>query len=382
MIDQLLRRLGEMLIDDARRRRFLRRTRFGLALLLGAPAVLYCLGLLLSPWLLSAVGERNLTFAFALYLPRILFLFPLFGVVPILLFVEWRLLPLPLLAAVVFWMGAMGWNAGGTSESQPSVPGQTLNVLTYNRGQHMNQSLQPFKNATLPDIIALQEAPGRAAGYTTAAGYEEFMDTADEGEFTVLSRYPIISSSLIEIPAGNRSMQPAARFEIDFAGIRVALYTVHFLSPRDTLSYYRRGAFLYGVLGLPGTPWAEKRRINQQFWDDRIEQARELAQFIEAEPLPTIVVGDFNAPSGGYIHGIFLEVLADAHREAGHGFGYTFPGVTRNPLSGGGPWMRIDYLFCDEHWKTRWCITEPDRPSQHRAVTAQFELLPQVSAAP
>lgn len=376
MFDQALRRFGEILIDDERRRRLIRKTRAAVSLLFGGPAVLYSLGLLLAPWLLRVVGENNVTLAFLLYVPRILLLFPLIAVIPLLLIFQWRLLPLPFIAALVFAGWGMGWEWHPSANPTPSKQGKTLNVLTYNRGQHMNQSLQPFKEATFPDIIAFQEAPGRAAGYAKAAGYEEFVYTTDAGEFTILSRYPILSSILIDLPVGDRPMKPAIRFEIDFAGTPIALYSVHFMSPRDTLIYYRNGAFIYGILGLPGTPFAKKRRTNQEFWDDRIAQARELARVLEAERLPTLLVGDLNAPSGGYIHDIFLELLEDAHKEAGQGFGYTFPGVTRNPLSGGGPWMRIDYLFCDENWETQWCITEPDRPSQHRAVTAQFELLP------
>ena len=43
-------------------------------------------------------------------------------------------------------------------------------IISYNRGQHGNQSLQPFKNRERPDIIALQEAANRArsAGAVTA----------------------------------------------------------------------------------------------------------------------------------------------------------------------------------------------------------------------
>ena len=37
--------------------------------------------------------------------------------------------------------------------------------------------------------------------------------------------------------------------------------------------------------------------------------------------------------------------------------------------------MRIDYLFHDENWETIQCITEPDRPSQHRAVVAKLRFL-------
>ena len=166
----------------------------------------------------------------------------------------------------------------------------------------------------------------------------------------------------------------AARFTIDFAGTEVALYSVHTISPRDTLRYYRRGAFLYGVLGVPGTPLAQKRRVNQKYWNGRVEQARSLRDLIASDPLPVIIAGDFNAPAGGYIHHLFRSHFEDAHTAAGHGFGYTFPGTTRNPLSLGGPWMRIDYLFCSRSWETVWCITESHRPSQHRALAAKFKI--------
>ncbi|MCB1064392.1 MAG: endonuclease/exonuclease/phosphatase family protein [Verrucomicrobiae bacterium] len=376
MFDRFLRQLGEILAEDESRCRAIARLsiwfRRGISLLaLGWVATLFICILLF-----RVVGENNLSIAFALYTPRVLLLVPFLLLIPLVLIFHWRLLPVLLIGGLIFIHYGMGWRFAHRPEAAPSKTGESLSVMTYNRGQHMNQSLQPFKEATRPDIIAFQEAAYRAAGYANAVGYEEFVATDSIGEFTLLSRYPIISSSLIEIPDGQRPMQPVARFEIDFSGTRIAIYSVHFLSPRDTLGYYRRGAFLYGILGLPGTPWAEKRRLNQQFWDARVVQAQAFAKIVDEDPLPTIVVGDFNAPSGGFIHGIFRNILTDSHEAAGHGFGYSFPGTTRNPLSRGGPWMRIDYLFCDEHWETNWCITEADRPSQHRAVAAQFQLLP------
>jgi vancomycin resistance protein VanJ len=256
----------------------------------------------------------------------------------------------------------------------PSEPGKSLTILTYNRGQHQNQSLQPFKNLTRPDVIALQEAGGLADRYAAAEGYEIFTYTRDEGEFTLLSRYPILNSLPVNAPSLSLPYPSAARFEIDFEGTRIAIYSVHTLSPRDTLLYYRRGAFLYGLIGLPGTPLSTKRQVNQVFWDRRIEEVHALQKIMSEDPLPTLVVGDFNAPSGGYIHRSFCLSFKDAHRASGHGFGYSFPGETHNPLSLGGPWMRIDYLFCDADWEPVWCLTEADRTSQHRAVTAQFRL--------
>lgn len=375
VVDRLLRRLGEVLVDDEKRRRCLQRGAQWIRRILLVIVLGYAGFLLLLPTVFRSIGEHNLSVAFGLYVPRVIALFPLVLLFPLALLVNWRLSPIILVAGAMFLRTGMDWRSSSSPTRAAAGSDPVLTVLTYNRGQHMNQSLQPFKQATQPDLLALQESPNRAAGYAKAEGYEEFTSTADCGEFTLLSRFPILTSELIEIPDGGRVVAPAARFEIDYLGSRIALYSIHTISPRDTLGYYRRGPFLYGILGLPGTSWGEKRKINQQFWDNRIAQAKELARIIEADPLPTIVVGDFNAPAGGHIHGLFLDHLKDAHREAGSGFGFTFPGVTRNPLSRGGPWMRIDYLFCDDHWETKWCVTEADRPSQHRAVAAQFRLV-------
>ena len=64
----------------------------------------------------------------------------------------------------------------------------------------------------------------------------------------------------------------------------------------------------------------------------------------------------------------------EAHHDVGSGLGYTFPGTTRNPLSLGGPWMRVDHIFFDSDWRALESLTESERPSQHRAVFSALEL--------
>ena len=48
----------------------------------------------------------------------------------------------------------------------------------------------------------------------------------------------------------------------------------------------------------------------------------------------------------------------------------TFPGTTRNPFTGFGPWLRIDYVWADEAFVIAGFDTEEDRAAQHRAVAA------------
>ncbi|MDF1859085.1 MAG: endonuclease/exonuclease/phosphatase family protein [Verrucomicrobiales bacterium] len=325
--------------------------------------------------LLKVTGEKNLSVAFSLYLPRLLFLLPSLLLLPLALLFSWRLsLPALLGSCFIFLYFANDFRFGSEPHPSPSEPGKTVTVLTYNRGQHMNRSLKPFKDRTNPDIIAFQEAPNRAAGYLEAEGYELYEFAEDIGEYTLLSRYPITKKSLIHTVSGDQSVDACARFEVQFEGSKIAIYSIHINSPRDVLHYYKRGAFLYGLIGIPGTALGEKRHKNQQFWNDRIDEASELISHIANDPLPTLVVGDLNAPAGGHIHQLFLREFKDSHRTSGSGFGFTFPGTSRNPLSLGGPWMRIDYLFANSSWDCLWNITESSRLSQHRAVTAQFRL--------
>jgi len=333
--------------------------------------------LVLLPVLAAWIGEKNVTLAFLLYLPRVIALLPLPFLLFATLFFSKRLALVQLLAGLAFLTFGMGygWRGNAATRYHRSSGESQLTALTCNRGQHANQSLQPFIKLARPDIIALQEAPGRAKRYLADANYAEFKHALDVGEHTFLSRYPILSGELVHLGADIKDNTPAARFVIDFQGRRVVVYSVHFITVRDTLLHYRRGAFLQGILGIvPGTPLHRKMRINQSFWLERIRTASALKDLIDKETLPTLVMGDFNAPSGGYIHRLFTRELRDSHQAAGSGFGYTFPGVTRNPLSLGGPWLRIDYILASEEWEVTASLTEEKRPSQHRAVATKLSL--------
>jgi endonuclease/exonuclease/phosphatase (EEP) superfamily protein YafD len=375
-IDRLLRRLGEALRDRESRKVFLRKVVRGVRAFLFASTLLYAATVIVSLLAMRWIGERNVTFAFLLYVPRQAWLLPLAFLFPPTLLFHWKLAAAQLAGAALFVMVGMGFELAPRTAAVGKDATRCLTMLTYNRGEHMKQSLQPFKNLTRPDIIALQDSPRRADAYAKATAGQEFTHTRQEGEFALLSRFPIVSSALMAFDYNGRLRPVAARFEIDFNSTRIALYSVHMPTPRSTLNYYERGAFLYGLIGLPGTSFGEKRKVNQEYWDQRIALAREFLRIVEAERLPCVVVGDLNAPAGGYVHGLFAEKLQDAHSEVGEGFGYSFPGVTRNPLSLGGPWMRIDYAFVSRDWRLNSCTTEKHRPSQHRAVAATFELKP------
>ena len=328
------------------------------------------------------VGERNLTTAFLLYLPPGVWVLPAVFLAPLgLRFHRKGFCAMCgfLCLAIWFWAGYRPGllRTAGTSSDSPDV----LTVLTYNFGQNSGTSFQPFKNATRPDLIVMQEAAGRADGYLRAPGYSEFGHGLSIGEFTLLSRFPIKESSLLPACDASRNA-PAARFVIDWNGRQISVYAVHLMTPRGALGSYMRGAFLLGIIGLPGTPWAEKRRHYQSFWDMQFAEAGTILRTVAGDTNPCLLAGDFNAPSPGQIHSTMTNQFGDAHAAVGRGFGFTFPGRTHNPLSLGGPWLRIDYVFFDRQWKAVECVTEKNRESQHRAVMAKLRFLPGIPAQP
>lgn len=239
--------------------------------------ICWVLGLLLMWLALRFVGEQNITTAFLMYLPQTLWLLPAVPLIVLSAFFHrgyLAVIALALALAVWLWMG-FEWRPFKTTikESESKL----LSLMTYNRGQHMNQSLQPFKNATRPDLLLLQDASNRAAGYLTSSEYAEFKHGRSIGEHTLLSRYPIVEATLQEAhPAGNKIKN--ARFVIEWNSSLVSIYSVHLATPRNVLSSYMRGAFLWGVLGMPGTPWEAKRRAYQIFWDQHMTDVRSLLE--------------------------------------------------------------------------------------------------------
>lgn len=320
------------------------------------------------------IGERNITTATLIFCPPLIWFLPTIPILGLGLVFHRGCFLVQLGTVILMAWGWLGYGFQERGDLDTDRTDNELAVMTYNRGQHMNQSLQPFKNATRPDLLVFQDAHNRAAGFLSSPDYAEFPQARSMGEFTVLSRFPILNSSLVPASASVRDAR-AARFEIDWNGQPISVYAVHLETPRDVLSSYMRGAFMWGVLGLPGTSGAAKRRHYQTFWDGQIADAEMILAAVRADANPCIVVGDFNSPQTGYVHRMITKELGDAHEEAGRGFGFTFPGVTRNPLSLGGPWMRLDYVFHDRRWEAVNSITEKDRPSQHRATMATLRFL-------
>lgn len=326
-------------------------------------------------------GQQNVTTATLMYAPQWFLIVPaLVLLLPVLLF-DWKSLPFLLVACAFFGYVHLGYQFGGTSVKETAGLKElsTLRVMTWNRGQGKGASLQVIKQDLHADIILLQDQVGKATYYKTTPEYSEFTEVNGAGEFVILSRWPILSVEqlgMAKAPKGVFSAGCATRFVLLAAGARIAVYNVHLPTPRGALDASKRGAFLYGIIGLPGTPWEEKKKAHQAFWDTQMLVAREIAERIRAENIPVLVCGDFNTPAYGPIYDEFADQFQDAHLVAGGGCGYTFPGDTRNPLALFQPWLRLDQMFASPHWEIRRCEII-DAKAQHLPVVSEFRLLPE-----
>ncbi|MFM8360608.1 MAG: endonuclease/exonuclease/phosphatase family protein, partial [Verrucomicrobiota bacterium] len=110
------------------------------------------------------------------------------------------------------------------------------------------------------------------------------------------------------------------------------------------------------------------RREATTWFKHRRELHRRLRDHLAGERRPFVVGGDFNLSSAGPEYRAFARIWTDTFTACGSGYGHTVPGTTRNPLTGGQPWLRIDYLFAGPGWAPHGFAVEPAVPAQHRAV--------------
>ena len=245
---------------------------------------------------------------------------------------------------------------------------QTLRVLTANRGDHHGHSMADFVIKQKPDVIAIQDSIYRQAYVPGSPEYAGLINQSRVGEFLLLSRYPITKTQLLltELPPSPerpRNLQfKAARFEIDWHGQPVAIYSAHLPSPRQ---YMRNAA---------RQPSREHLARLKQHWTEHQALIVDLTERIETDNLPVIVLGDWNQPAIGPNYRQLTRKLQDSHTQAGLGYGASFPGDWWNPFTMGRVWMRLDLILCSREWRVLRNEVEPESETQHCAVSAVLHL--------
>ena len=310
-------------------------------------------------------GERLWVFSLLLFAPPLVILLPLVVLMVMSLVMRPRLLlyQLGVVLFLVFWYMNFEW-----SKAVAKGDGQ-LTAVTFNVGQSNRPQFEAFLEAEQPDVILLQDT---TKTYATLLGKKmRGSVVAAEGEFAMVSRFPVRATKLLADPlwAGR---PVGMRFEVMVNDRPLVFYSIHMPTPRRELS---RFIGFRGILrDFVGRPHREPGFGNYREWmAKRVELAKTVRKILAEEKSPCIVGGDFNMPDHGLIYHLFASELSDAFKDAGCGWGLTFPGSTRNPLAGFGPWLRLDYFFTGRGWRAVECRPEAGTKSQHKAVMARFQ---------
>jgi endonuclease/exonuclease/phosphatase (EEP) superfamily protein YafD len=325
--------------------------------------ILYTCALVVGLLLTHFLAEGFWLTTVSLYSAPGFWLAPMLLLVPASLFWERRLLLLYPLLVVFLVFFHMRWNPfpGGDPTTAELI------ILSNNVGQRGKTSFRNYEQSIVPDIILLQEVGGRIYKHERDfPGYH----AAASGEFGILSRHPI----LLAEPVPGLELPVAARFRVLFGKEEVILYNVHLPTPRRNLQRLRGNGFLHSLASGGGLFSKNVRGEFNEFMDRNLRLAEKIVEAASGEDSPVVIAGDFNAPAQGRVARTMAKAFQDVHLKAGGGCGFTFPGVSRNPFSLFGPFLRIDHAYANGRLRPVGCRVEPRRPSQHLAVAAGFDL--------
>lgn len=236
-------------------------------------------------------------------------------------------------------------------------------VMTWNihlRNQDIESVAAAIEQES-PDVVVLQElGPRMAWGLLARLGerypYRALHPEEDFWGGGVLSRYPIVADRGFIVSAGQRIIH---HLVVEIEGQPVDLFNVH-LHLRG-IGEGNGGEFL--VSTFPG--------LGASFLQD--EEVNHLVEAIRAQRGPVIVVGDFNFTDQTPNYAQLNALLRDAFREAGWGFGFTYPNKKRvrgiyTPF----PLVRLDYIFHSPDLRATRAWVGADGGSDHRYVVAEL----------
>ena len=254
-----------------------------------------------------------------------------------------------------------------SGELGPAEEG-TLRVLTLNAGRGGPAAFalaDDLAQVAEPDLVALQETvvkggggEGRIAGVPAALGllsgsdYRPVVGRGDDG-LAVLVGGDVLARADVGgplDPLGSSRAGNVDKFVATWDGRPFALYVVHFRS-------YERS----------GGPLRRRARGVRDDLAARAREARLLRSVLDAEDLPFLVLGDFNATPDQWTYAHVAAGLHDALLDRA-GWAPTYPDAR--------PLVQIDAVLASPEWEVRAAGVLPGGLSDHRGVLADLRLPP------
>ena len=219
------------------------------------------------------------------------------------------------------------------------LKGQALRVISFNCVSKEGIAAEVAKYQ--PDIVLLQESPKKKE--TEALARQLF---GAEGSYLWSHDESIIvHGSIMAVPPES----PGDFVHGDavlISGQEVEIVNTHIYSRIYNFKFWTKEA------------WRDQALTRQK----QMEQAQKVAARLKTVQTgrPLILGGDFNAPHGDKVFGLFRGRLTDAFNKAGVGWGNTFS--NHHPL------VRIDQLWLDDHFRPLSVRAQRSERSDHRMV--------------
>jgi vancomycin resistance protein VanJ len=278
-------------------------------------------------------------------------------------------LPLALLVpAVAIWNRRMWWLLAvtgvlivgpvlGFQFHLADASGQVaLRILTCNVNQARfdPEILAEILDRDRPDIVALQEVPGRPPPIPWPPGWH----VVRRDEYLVASRFPIVRHEGLPCP-GVPGKLAAIRYTVELPHRDVQLFNLHLFSPRWGLEAVLDRNKGLDVSKAPSLEASLRQRANE---------TRAVSDWIAQFPGAKIVVGDFNTPVESAIYRQYWSWLENAFSTAGFGFGFTKITETGGMSYG----ARIDHVLYTPPWRCVRAWVGPDIGSDHLPLVVEF----------
>ncbi len=263
---------------------------------------------------------------------------------------------------------AMMWFGPRFMPRVGAVPdGIPLRVVQFNVYPYNTEidAVESWLRETDADIIFMQEMDVSFAAELTARLSDAYPYVVDHlGDRRILTRYPLVEVGFITLVDGDRYMTRAV---INVDGREVALYNIHLLMPFGTVREipWRQ---------IPGAVAFALR------YDDsaRNQEIGRLLGILDDEPLPYIVAGDFNTSDFSATYDWLASRMGDSFREAGIGFGASWPAGGSEELADiFPPLIRLDYIWHSDAFHAAAAAPGVRLGSDHLPYTATLMLLPE-----
>jgi endonuclease/exonuclease/phosphatase (EEP) superfamily protein YafD len=314
------------------------------------------------------VGEQSWPVVLLLYLPRHPWLAPGLLLLPFALRRGRRGLLWPLLLGALLWLVPIM----GFVPPRPATPpaGPVLRVLAYNT-THGVDGVEGLREVVLearPDLVLLQWTSHLADEALRGPGFEGWT-VQRAAQFTVASRYPVLSLEAVGVPSG--SGPPCAHAVVETPLGTMDVYSIRPQSARTEVGAMRHRGLRGRLAELLQNETSGRMSELASF---RESQLRSIAAEVAKASHLVLVAGDSNLPDGSLFLRRYLGGLGDAFRQAGWGFGDTHPARL--------PWMRLDRVLLGPGLRAVSFEVLSRRISAHRPVVAEVVRAPAAAAPP